>query len=56
MLAVRAGAARVYACEMNAAMAMMSRDIITANDMTDKITVIHKRSTDLTVPQHLPER
>ena len=56
MLAVRSGASQVYACEMDTTMATMSRDIIAANGMTDEISVINKISTDLTIPQELPER
>ena len=56
MLAVRAGAARVYACEMNATMVTLSRDVISANEMADKIKVIHKMSTDCDVPDDIPER
>ena len=56
MLAVRAGASRVYACEMDATMATMSRDIITTNGMTDRISIINKTSSDLAIPQDIPER
>ena len=56
MLAVQGGAARVYACEMNATMVTMSHDILAANRMADKVAVIHKMSTELSLPTDLPER
>ena len=56
MLAVRGGASRVYGCEVDVAMATMSRDIIAGNGMTDKISIINKSSTYLSIPQDLPER
>ena len=56
MLAVRSGATKVYACDMDVTMATMSRDIIAANGMADKISVINKLSTDLTIPDNIPER
>ena len=56
MLAVRSGASRVYACEMDATMATMSHDIIAANGMADRISIINKMSGDLEIPQDIPER
>ena len=56
MLAVRSGAARVYACEMDITMAVMSHDIIAANGMADKISVINKISTDLVEPDDISDR
>ena len=56
LLAVRSGASRVYACELNATMVAMSRDILSANGMMDSVTVIPKISTQAAVPTDLPER
>lgn len=56
MLAVQSGATRVYACELNATMVTMSHDILAANQMADKVKVIHKTSTEISVPADLPER
>ena len=56
MLAVRSGAARVYACEVNSAMVKTSHDVISANEMEDRIRVVHKMSTDSSVPEDIPER
>lgn len=47
MMAVRAGAKHVYACERNASKADLARDIIAANGMSDRISVINKISLDL---------
>ncbi|MXO91135.1 50S ribosomal protein L11 methyltransferase [Pontixanthobacter aquaemixtae] len=47
MMAVRAGAKHVYAVDRNATKADLARDIISANGMSDKITVITKMSLDL---------
>lgn len=56
MLAIQSGAAKVYACEVDVTMATMSRDIIAANGMSGKISVINKISKDLSIPADLPER
>lgn len=47
MMAVRAGAEHVYACEVNANKADLARAIIDQNAMTDKITVMNAYSLDL---------
>ena len=46
----------MYACEMNATMVTMSHDILAANRMTDNVAMIHKMSTEMTIPRDLPER
>ena len=46
----------MYACELNATMVAMSRDILAANGMTDSVIVIPKLSTQTAVPTDLPER
>ncbi len=56
MLAARAGASHVYACESVGAIAQKARDIIAANQLSDRITVLDKRSTDLMVGTDLPEK
>ena len=53
MMAVRAGAARVYACELSDVMTGLCQDIVDNNEMSDQIEVIHSISTQLT---HLPDR
>ncbi len=47
MMAARAGAAHVYTCELNAAVAETAREIVAANDFADRVTVIGRHSTDL---------
>jgi type II protein arginine methyltransferase len=47
MMAVRAGAEHVYACEVNPNKADLAREIIDANGMADKITVLNVYSLDL---------
>jgi SAM-dependent methyltransferase len=47
MMAARAGAAHVYTCEMEPAVALAARDVIARNGLTDKITVIPKCSIDV---------
>ena len=56
MLAVRAGASHVYACESVGIIAQKGREIITANQLSDRITVVDKRSTDLVPGSDLPEK
>lgn len=47
MMAARAGAEKVFSCELNPAMAAVARDIIQANGFEDKITIIAKNSKDI---------
>jgi predicted RNA methylase len=49
MMAVRAGAARVTACEAIGPLAEAAREIVHRNGMSDRIEIIHARSTDLIV-------
>jgi len=56
MMAVRAGAAHVYACEMEEAMAILAKQVIAQNGLSDKITVINKHSTQLMIGEDLPTR
>eukprot|EP00053_Salpingoeca_punica_P020134 m.208708 g.208708 ORF g.208708 m.208708 type:complete len:664 (-) comp17801_c1_seq2:2805-4796(-) len=55
MMAVRAGASRVFACEVFVPMARIARRVIHDNGMSDRITLLEQRSTDLT-ERSLPER
>lgn len=54
MLCARAGA-RVVTCEENPIVAAAAARIIAHNGLADKITLIRKRSTEMTVPDDLPE-
>jgi type II protein arginine methyltransferase len=47
MMAARAGAGHVYSCEMNPAVADAARDIVAANGLADKVTVIARKSTEI---------
>jgi type II protein arginine methyltransferase len=47
MMAARAGAAKVYACEANAMLAAAARTVIAANGLADRITVFDRHSGKL---------
>jgi len=55
MMAARAGAERVVACEANTPLAQVAARIIARNGYADRITVVAKRSTQLAVGQDLLE-
>ncbi len=55
MMAARAGAARVIACEAIRPLANVAARIVARNDLADRITVIAKRSTELAVGRDLPQ-
>lgn len=52
MIAARAGAKHVFACEQNAKLANLAKDIIAKNDLADKITVIGKGVKDIAANEH----
>ena len=54
MMAVREGATHVFGCEVSHVMVKLSHDIAATNHMSDKLSVLHAQSTDLTVPKDLP--
>jgi tetratricopeptide (TPR) repeat protein len=54
MMAARAGAEHVTACESVGALADIARDIVARNGLSDRITIIHKHSRDLIVGEDLP--
>ena len=56
MLAVRAGATSVYACEMSKTMFEVATDIVAVNGMSTNIYLIHKNSKELTIPEDIPNR
>ncbi|MGE0120502.1 MAG: tetratricopeptide repeat protein [Dongiaceae bacterium] len=55
MMAARAGAGRVVACEAIRPLAQVAARIVAQNGFADRITVIAKRSTELAVGGDLPE-
>lgn len=56
MMAARAGARQVIACEMLPDLAALARLVVDANGFARQITVIGKPSTELVVGVDLPER
>lgn len=56
LMAARAGAGRVVACEAHPLIAATARDIVARNGMGERITVIAKRSTELDPDTDLPGR
>lgn len=56
MMAVRAGAAKVIACEMVPTLADIAREVVKDNGFEDKITIINKKSTDLKMGEDLDEK
>lgn len=48
MMAARVGAAHVYTCEMEPAVALAARKVIAHNGLADRVTVIAKHSRDVT--------
>jgi tetratricopeptide (TPR) repeat protein len=56
MMAARAGAARVITCELLPIMAETAQEVVRANGLGPKITVINKKSTQLRVGEDLPEK
>ena len=49
MMAARAGADQVVACEMNSAVAEAARDVVAKNGLQDRVTIVEKASTELAV-------
>lgn len=57
MIAARAGAKKVYACEEVALIADKAAEIIHANGFNDKqISLVKKRSTHITIPYDIPHK
>lgn len=56
LLAARAGAAAVYACESEPEVARVAREVVARNGYDEQIRVVHKRSTQMRVGEDLPDR
>lgn len=56
LMAARAGAKKVVACEMHNRLAETAKEIVAANGYSKKITVINKKSTALEIGSDLPEK
>jgi hypothetical protein len=54
MMAARAGAEHVTACEAVGALADIAKEIVALNGLSDRITIIHKHSSDLVMGQDIP--
>lgn len=55
MLAARAGAKHVYACEQQPMIAEAAKRVIAANGLSDRITVISKWSHNIVIGEDMPE-
>ena len=56
MMAARAGAKRVYTCEMEPLIGQAARKNIFKNNLQNQISIILKKSTELKIGEDLPER
>lgn len=56
MIAARAGARRVVACEGDPRLAAVATEIVARNGLADRVTIVPKRSTDLRIGEDLPAR
>jgi tetratricopeptide (TPR) repeat protein len=55
MMAARAGAKKVIACEMNTKLARTAREIVEDNGLDDKITILNRHSGELIMGEDLDE-
>lgn len=55
-MAVKGGATRVYACDQSHVMVKLSHDIITANQMEDKVASLQMHTNDLHILKDIPEQ
>ena len=56
MMAARAGAGHVFACEAEPLLAEKAREIVRSNGLGDRITIIPKRSLELRIGLDLPRK
>ncbi|XP_063316163.1 protein arginine N-methyltransferase 9 isoform X1 [Pelobates fuscus] len=56
MFAKQAGALHVYACELSKTMYELACEVVTANQMGNGIKLLHMKSYDLQIPDHIPDR
>ncbi len=56
MMAARAGAAHVYACDAEEIMAELARQIVKRNGLEDRITILGKHSSQLRIGEDLPRK
>ena len=56
MIAASAGAETIYSCESSKTMYETAADVIKQNELPHKIQLFNTKSTDLKIPEHIPER
>ena len=56
MFAVDCGAKQVYSCDMSKTMFEMACDVVQHNNKADRIQLIHAKSTDLQIPEDIPDK
>lgn len=56
MMAARAGAEWVIACEMNSAIAGVAASIVSENGYGDQVKIVAKRSLDLSLGEDMPDK
>lgn len=56
MFAKSAGASHVYACELSKTMFDLACEVVAANHMEGEIKLLHMKSHDVRVPEHIPEK
>jgi len=56
MAAAKFGARQVVTCEMNTALARVAAETVRRNGLSEKVSVVAKKSTLLKVPRDLPEK
>ncbi|KAG9480066.1 hypothetical protein GDO78_011857 [Eleutherodactylus coqui] len=56
MFARRAGAPHVYACELSKTMFDLACEVVAANHMDGQIKLLHMKSHEVGVPEHIPEK
>ena len=53
---MEAGAGQVFACDCSSTMIQIASDVLHANGVADKVTLINKLSTDIIIPLDMPSR
>lgn len=56
MLSARAGAKKIFACEIVGPIAEVARNVISANGYSDRIKVINKKSNELVIGVDIPNK
>jgi type II protein arginine methyltransferase len=56
MMAAKAGAASVTACELHTLMFTVAQQVVALNKLSDKIKIINKHSHDLLIGEDMPHK